>query len=483
MLVSEIDVRAGVGSGWTPAGDGGHPSSDAQSGLASDRSVDQHDKLTGLPHRTLFVRQAQAALSREPDAVAVLLVGVDRFKEINDTLGHRTGDLVLREVASRLSVALSRDAHLARLGGDEFAVLCAGANEDSSALFVANELRCALDLPMTVAGIALNVEASIGIARASGDGADAHELLRRADVALAHAKAQRGGVEVYSQRYDTFDLARLRLLGDLRGALEQGGLILHYQPKIDLATKRIIGVEALLRWEHPERGMLPPLDFIPLIERTALIDPVTRFVIDEALRQVRSWRELGLDLEVAVNLAARNLLDPDLPQAVEGLLRQHAVPPGRLVLEVTESGVMVDAERASEVLAAIRSCGIGVSIDDFGTGHASLAYLARLPATELKIDRSFVSVACEDPRADAIVRASSDLARHFGMTVVAEGIETDAAMEHLIRVGCAVGQGYRISRPLPAQEMTSRLERSIDRTGCASEKEQPLDQASPAEVS
>jgi diguanylate cyclase (GGDEF)-like protein len=453
--VSEVEVDGRIPDGRTPVRDDRVGESHAEPESGSRERVERYDILTGLPRRTLFSAQAEDALRREPDSVAVLVIGVDRFKEINDTLGRRSADSVLREVGSRLSARFSSEALVARLGGDEFAVMCLQA-DDSAALAAASDFRRTMDSPIVVGGLDLNVEVSIGIARPE-EGTDIDELLRRGDVALAHAKAHRGGVEIYSQQYDTFNLTRLALLAEVRGALTQGELVLHYQPKIDLATKRVTGAEALLRWEHPERGIVPPLEFIPVIERTALIDSVTHFVIDEALGQAQSWHELGLDLQVAVNLAARNLLDPELPQSVDRLLRQHDVPASQFVLEITESGVMADPTRAVQVLTELRSIGVGVSIDDFGTGHASLAYLARLPATELKIDRSFVSVACDDHRADAIVRASSDLAHHFGLTVVAEGIEDDATMEHLIRIGCGIGQGYRISRPLPAQEITARL--------------------------
>jgi diguanylate cyclase (GGDEF)-like protein len=456
--VSETEVDAGTRDGRTPVRDDRVGASDVDAESGSSERLERYDNLTGLPRRTLFIAQAEDALRRKPDSVAVLVIGVDRFKEIIDTLGRRSADSVIHEVGSRLSARFSRHALVARLGGDEFAVMCLDA-DDSAALAAANEFRRTMDSPIVVGGLDLNVEASIGIARPD-EGTDIDELLRRADVALAHANAHGGGIEIYAQKHDTFDLARLALLAEVRAALTQGGLVLHYQPKIDLATKRITGVEALLRWEHPDRGIVPPLDFIPVIERTALIDSVTHFVIDQALRQAELWRARGLDLQMAVNLAARNLLDPGLPQTVARLLREHGAPASRLVLEITESGVMADPARAVQVLTELRSLGVGVSIDDFGTGHASLAYLARIPATELKIDRSFVSVACEDHRADAIVRASSDLAHHFGLTVVAEGIEDDATMEHLIRIGCAIGQGYRISRPLPAEDITARLVRS-----------------------
>lgn len=422
---------------------------------STEPHAERYDDVTGLPGRALFVERAAEALRERPGGSTVLVIGVDRFAEINDTLGHHIGDRVLDAIAARLVASLPEDALLARLAGDEYAVLCPGLHDVSTAVEAAGALRARVEAPLVIDAVTLSMEVSVGISTQTDP--DVGELLRRADVALTHAKARQGGIEVYSADHDIFDERRLRLLTDLRAALAHGELVLHYQPKIDLPTKRVTGVEALLRWEHPELGVVPPLDFIPLIERTALIDAVTKHVIELALRQVAAWRELGLRLDMAVNLSARNLLDLGLPDRIERLLQTYAVPASQLIVEVTESGVMVDPERAAGVLADLRERGVGVSIDDFGTGNASLAYLARLPATELKIDRSFVSAALDDPRADAIVRASNDLARHFGLTVVAEGIETDAAMEHLTRVGCAVGQGYRISRPLPAADLTARL--------------------------
>ncbi len=263
--------------------------------------------------------------------------------------------------------------------------------------------------------------------------------------------------EVYSAAHDSFDPARLTLLGQIRPALERDEFVLHYQPKLDLQTGRIAGVEALLRWRHPEHGLLAPLRFIPLVEQTALIGPVTLHVVAKALRQASRWRELGLDVAMAVNLSARNLLDPDLPAQIENLLREQSIPAGELTVEVTESATLSDPDRAVRVLSALKAGGVGVSIDDFGTGNASIEYLARLPADEIKIDRSFVTDLCEDRRAEAIVHSTIDLARHLELNVVAEGIETEAVLDHLAGLGCGTGQGYFISPPLPADEITARL--------------------------
>ncbi len=318
-------------------------------------------------------------------------------------------------------------------------------------------MQSSLELPIAHDAVALNIDASIGIAVMREHAEDLDTLLQRADVALARAKSHHSRVEVYSPAHDDFDPGRLLLLGQVRRALERGEFVLHYQPKIDLETKRISGVEALLRWRHPELGLLAPLKFIPLIEQTALIRPVTLHVIAEALAQASRWRKQGLRLGISINLSARNLLDVELPGQVEKLLQEHGVPADQLTVEVTESATLADPERAVRVLSALQACGVAVSIDDFGTGNASIDYLARLPANELKIDKSFITGICEDKRAEAIVHSTIDLARHLGLKVVAEGIETEAVADRLAALGCDTGQGYVISRPLPADQLTEQL--------------------------
>jgi diguanylate cyclase (GGDEF)-like protein len=427
----------------------------------------RYDKLTGLPNRTLFIEEAARRLGGERSdhaGGAVLLVALDRFKEINDTLGHVTGDRVLREVATRLRSELDSETLLARVGGDEYAILCMRASDVSIATSTAATVHAVLEAPIMLDGVALNVEASIGIAVAETRSSDLDTLLRRADVALARAKAHRSGLEVYAAEYDSFDAARLKLLGEVRPALQRGDFVLHYQPKMDLETRRVIGVEALLRWRHHEHGMLAPMEFIPLIEQTSLVTPVTLYVIDRALRQTAAWRKLGFKLGISVNLSARNLLDSELPNQIEALLETHGVASEQLVVEVTESAAMADPDSAAGVLAALRAKGVGVSIDDFGTGNASLAYLAKLPASEIKIDRSFITNLSRDPRAQAIVRSTIELARNLQLNVVAEGIESEPILEQLIEWGCPMGQGFLvmgqgffISRPLPAEEIVGWL--------------------------
>jgi diguanylate cyclase (GGDEF)-like protein len=429
--------------------------------------LSRYDKLTGLPNRTLFIEKASRTLdARASDdaSAAVLLIALDRFKEINDTLGHTTGDRVLREVADRLGSELGQETLVARVGGDEYAVLHTRAGDVEAAIATANAIHATLEAPMTLDGVALNIEASIGIAVAEERRRDLNTLLRRADVALARAKSHRSGVEVYSSEYDSFDAARLRLLGEVRPALKRGEFVLHYQPKMDLETRQVVGVEALLRWNHHEHGMLAPMEFIPLIEQTSLVTPVTLYVIDRALWQTAQWRKLGVEMGISVNLSARNLLDSELPDQIEELLAKYGVASSQLVVEVTESAAMADPDSAAGVLASLREKGIGVSIDDFGTGNASLAYLAKLPASEIKIDRSFIASVADDPRAQAIVRSTIELARNLQLNVVAEGIETEEVLDKLIDWGCPMGQGFLvmgqgffISRPLPAEQLAGWL--------------------------
>ncbi len=420
----------------------------------------RYDQLTGLANRTLFIEgivDAVRSSNHRPDTVGVLLIDLDRFTEINNTLGTANGDLVLCEVARRLQGSVRDDALVARLAGDGYAVLVHGTQGVPDALSAAAAIQASFESAIALDDVEVRVEASIGIA-VIGEHADApNVLLARADAALAHARAHHSGIEVYSPECDHFDATRLKLLTEVGGALERREFVLQYQPQIELASGRITGVEALVRWHHPEHGVLAPAEFIPSIEQTALIRPLTLALIDQALSQLVTWRSLGIDIKMSVNLSARNLLDTELPQRVAEILDRHRLPPDRLIVEVTESAAMADPHRAVAVLTALRATGVGVSVDDFGTGNASIEYVAKLPATEIKIDRSFITDIVEDPRADAIVRSTIDLARNLGLTVVAEGIETEAVLTHLIGLGCDTGQGYLISRPQPADALTASL--------------------------
>ena len=418
-----------------------------------------HDSLTDLPNRTLFhdrVHQALSSARREHVPAAVMIMDLDRFKEVNDTLGHASGDELLKQVGLRLRDSLRESDTVARLGGDEFGILLPKVLDAETAVAVARKLRTTLEEPLTIHGLALQMEASIGIALFPDHGSDVQGLLQRADVAMYVAKEQ-SGCEVYTRERDEYSPDRLTLLTELRRAIDRGQLGLHYQPKADLRTGEIHGVEALVRWNHPERGMIPPDEFIPPAQKTGVIAPLTMFVLDEALRQCRTWALQGLELCVAVNLSTRNLLDVHLPDTVGQLLTRWEVPPRLLELEITESTILADPVRAMQILSRLDKMGVRLAIDDFGTGYSSLAYLKRLPVDELKIDKSFI-LGMEESENDAvIVRSTIDLGRNLGLRVVAEGVETQAAWNHLVALGCDVAQGYFLSRPAPAEQLTEWL--------------------------
>jgi diguanylate cyclase (GGDEF)-like protein len=419
-----------------------------------------HDALTDLPNRTLFhdrVGQALSVARREHVPAAVMIMDLDRFKEVNDTLGHASGDDLLKQAGVRLRDALRESDTVARLGGDEFGVLLPRVADSAAALSVARNLRSALEEPFTIHGLALQMEASVGIALFPEHGDDVHSLLQRADVAMYEAKEQPGGCEIYARERDEYSPDRLTLLTELRRGIEQGELVLHYQPKADLRTGEVHGAEALVRWNHPARGLVQPDEFIPLAQKTGVIVPLTSFVLDEALRQCRLWQLEGLDLCVSVNLSARSLLDVHLPDTVGDLLRRWEVSPSRLELEITESTILADPIRAMHVLSRLSEMGVRLAIDDFGTGYSSLAYLKRLPVDEIKIDKSFVLGMGEDENDAVIVRSTIDLGRNLGLRVVAEGVETHAAWRRLLSLGCDVAQGCYLSHPVPAAEFAAWL--------------------------
>jgi diguanylate cyclase (GGDEF)-like protein len=419
-----------------------------------------HDALTGLPNRVLFRTRTEQAIhvaARNRAGLAVMLLDLDRFKEINDTLGHHYGDEVLRQVGERLSGTLGEDDTVARLGGDEFAILLRSVESPMAGAAVAAAVRLAIGQAFDVAGVRLELGASVGIASFPEHGQDVDVLMQRADVAMYQAKEGRTGVERYAPELDGNSVHRLTLASDLRGALERGEFVLHYQPKVDLRTERVMGAEVLLRWAHPTHGWLAPDDFVPLAEHTGVIVPLTGYVLENALRQVGGWRSAGIDLSVAVNLSARTLVERELPDQIEAMCRQWGVPTDRLVLEITESMVVADPTRTLAVLARLHELGVEISVDDFGTGYSSMEYLKRLPVKEVKIDRSFVTPMADDARDAAIVRCTIDLARSLGLRVVAEGVETTDVHERLAAMGCDQGQGFAISRALPAPQFTAWL--------------------------
>ena len=419
-----------------------------------------HDDLTDLPNRALLyerVEDALAAAERSGEPAALLLVDLDRFKEVNDTLGHDTGDRLLEEVAARLQGVVRRGDTLARLGGDEFAVLLRGLPDRGMAAELAGRLQEAIARPFMLDEVVAVLDASIGIAHCPEHGTDVHTLVQRADVAMYDAKRSRTSIETYSSDRDPYSAERLKLLGELRAAIGAGELVLHYQPKVDVASQRVVGVEALVRWQHPEHGLLGPAEFVPLAERTGAIGDLTRWVLDTALAQAAAWRAAGMDLTMAVNLAAPNIADATLPDAVAALLERHGVPGERLECEISEHTVMADPRRAMAILERLRGLGVKLSLDDFGTGHSSLSYLKRLPLDEVKIDRSFVMGMTEDDNDAAIVRTTIDLARNLGLEVVAEGVESETIMRNLSELSCDIAQGFYLSRPLPAAELDGWL--------------------------
>ncbi|MGZ4275530.1 MAG: putative bifunctional diguanylate cyclase/phosphodiesterase [Solirubrobacteraceae bacterium] len=414
-----------------------------------------HDALTGLPNRTLFHTRTELAVqaaARHGETVVVMLLDLDRFKEINDTLGHHYGDEVLRQVGMRLSGLVRGADIVARLGGDEFAVLLPSVTSPTAGAELAERVRLAIAQPFDAAGVRLEVGTSVGIASYPDDGRDVDTLMQRADVAMYQAKEGKTGVERYEAALDGNSLRRLSLAGDLRAALEHDEFVLHFQPKVCLRTGRTLGAEVLLRWVHPEHGSVSPAEFIPLAENTGLIVPLTLHVLDHALAQAGRWRAAGLEIDIAVNLSARTLIARDLPERVAVLCRRHGVPTRSLVLEVTESMVVADPARALPILAHLHALGVELSIDDFGTGYSSMEYLKLLPVSEVKIDRSFVTSMAHDARDAAIVACTVQLARSLGLRVVAEGVETLEVSRRLAALGCDLAQGYSFSRALPAAE-------------------------------
>jgi diguanylate cyclase (GGDEF)-like protein len=418
-----------------------------------------HDALTNLPNRVALHERGAGALAharRHGSLAALLLIDLDRFKEVNDTMGHEQGDRLLVEVSRRLRDALRRDDVLARLGGDEFAVLAVLPHRGALGE-VATRLHAALARPFDLGGVGVELGGSIGIALQPDHGDDISALLRRADVAMYQAKESGTQIETYDATSDPYSAERLQLLGDLRRAIDHDELVLHFQPKVALGSGAVIGVEALVRWEHPERGLLEPSAFLGLAERTGLITDVTRWVIDAAVGQCAAWRAEGTDLSVAINLAAANIVDTTLPARIAEALERWDVPRDRLQCEISEDTVMGDPRRATDVLERLRAQGIRLSLDDFGTGHSSLSYLKRLPLDEVKIDRSFVSGMAVEASDAAIVRSTIDLARHLGLDVVAEGVESEEVLEVLQSLDCDIAQGFLLSRPLPAAELNGWL--------------------------
>jgi len=423
---------------------------------ADAQHLAMHDSLTGLPNRALFRDRGELALAaaaRNRVAGAVMLLDLDRFKEVNDTLGHDQGDALLRDVAARLKAALRSSDTVARLGGDEFTILLPDVADRESAMAVAAKVANTLQQPFLVGGVTLDLEVSIGVAMFPEQGEDIDTLVSRADIAMFVSKRDHSSCTAYAPELDGNAPRALSLLGELRRALDNGDLLLNYQPKAEIATGEVYGVEALVRWQHPSLGLIPPADFVPLAERTGLIHRLTEFVLSEALRQCRQWLDSGLELPVAVNISARNLLDGEFPALVVTLLRKWRIPARMLQLEITENSMMGDPERARACLLTLRELQVRLSIDDFGTGYSSLAYLKDLPVSELKIDRSFVLNLRAHPANRMIVNSVISLGQNLGLRVVAEGVEDRDAWRELSKLGCDFAQGYYLARPMAGQDI------------------------------
>jgi diguanylate cyclase (GGDEF)-like protein len=410
-----------------------------------------HDHLTGLPNRLLFQRtlaQAIAVAEVQGGKIGVLLMDLDHFKEINDALGHHFGDRLLAAVGPRLAETLGEGDLMARLGGDEFGVLLPDLPDDETAWVVAGRLIEGLRRPISVDELDLDVSGSVGIALYPAHAKDPDTLLRHADVAMYSAKETGAGFEVYDEVIDRYKPELVRLVTQIRPAIDDGQFRMFLQPKIRLSDGRVAGAEALIRWEHPTLGRLLPADFIPTVEKTVLLQPLTLWAIEDVVRTLRSWSDYGVRLPVAVNLSPRTLLDQDLPDVVGGLLERFGVPASLLRLELTESFLVADSGRSDAVLSRLARLGVGLSIDDFGTGFSSLSYLKRLPIEEIKIDRSFVSQMLDRVEDFTIVRATVELGRNLGLRVVAEGVQDRETFDRLGDFGCDEAQGYYISRPL-----------------------------------
>ena len=412
-----------------------------------------HDALTGLPNRLLFADRAAQVLAlarREGNVPVVLMLDLDRFKEVNDNLGHLQGDLLLQQVAGRLSGLLRESETVARFGGDEFAVLLSDGGSGAGA-DVAARIGHALEEPFRLGDTSVSIEVSIGIteAAAAGEGSTLEELLRQADIAMYKAKADRSGFAHFASCNDDGTLDRLTMIGELRHAIDCEELVLHYQPKIAVDSGQLIGVEALVRWEHPTRGLLPPGDFISLAEESTLIRRLTTLVLDMALRFCRTSLDQGLRLPVAVNVSARSLFDPDFPAMVLDRLTRAGVPAELLVIEITEGTVMAYPNVAVQILHKLRDMGVRLSVDDYGTGYSSLSYLKKLPVDELKIDQGFIAKLTSDPDDAVIVASAMRLGHDLGLSVVAEGVEDEATLVALEALGVDIAQGFHLGRPMP----------------------------------
>ncbi len=419
------------------------------------RYLAEYDPLTNLPNRNYFHEQLQQAIQaarKESSGFAVLVLGLDRFREINHTLGGQNGDSLLREVARRFAIATHNCATIGRLGGTEFAAIFPHVKENTLEVIATNLLRM-LEAPCFAQEIPIDLSATLGAACYPQDGQEANFLIQRAHIALDRARQLGRDFALYAPADDPYGQQKLAYLGGLRQAIEQNQLLLHYQPKVDLESKRTYGVEALVRWNHPQIGLVQPHQFIYVAERTGLIHALTQWVLRTALDQCRDWRREGLDMPVAVNLSPRNFYDHHLPESIGRLLEERDLPPHSLELEITESVIMADAVHVSEALHKLWQMGVRAYIDDFGTGYSSLGYLKKLPVAGIKIDKGFVSQMILDDNDAVIVRSTIELGHNLGLKVVAEGVESAEICDRLATLRCDAAQGFSMCRPKPAAEL------------------------------
>ncbi len=419
----------------------------------------QHDSLTGLPNREHMQGIIEGEISRNQHHLkpfSLILLDLDQFKEINDTLGHDAGDAILIETASRLKRCTPLSGVVARLGGDEFALLVCG-DDAQHTLKIADTLSRVLQQPFMEGEQALHIRASVGIAMCPDHGTSFTALLRRADIAMYEAKRRLSDYIIYDSEIDKHSLRKLTMSTELREALERNELVIYFQPKLDIVSNVISSAEVLVRWQHPRMGLVPPDEFIPLAEQTGLIDSLTLIVLRSALRQCQAWRAAGTPVKLAVNLSAWNLQNDALPERISALLNEFELPPSSLELEITESAIFSDLAHASEILDRIYATGVQLAIDDFGTGYSSLSHLKKLPVSYIKIDKSFVMDMDNNENDAAIVRASIDLAKNLGLKVIAEGIEHKQTLEELTKLKCDMAQGHFISRPLSADHFEKRF--------------------------
>ena len=416
-----------------------------------------HDALTKLPNRKLLFEYIEDRLTNNKSGMpfSLLLLDLDRFKEINDSLGHKCGDLLLIELSNRLMGVLSGNELVGRLGGDEFAIISDDADTIEKAKNIAAKVRAVIQEHFELEGMRLLIGASVGIAMYPKHGSDSNVLMRRADVAMYHAKKSGAGYSVYEESYDVNSPQRLALISGFSKAIEENELVLHYQPKINVTDRRVMGVEALVRWENPEHGLLQPDSFIPIVELGDSIIKLTYWVINQALLDYKTWEDQGVDIEISINISTLNIQDDEFVNSINKLLLEHRVNPEKIRLEITESVIMADTKRAIKTISALDFMGIGISIDDFGTGYSSLSYLKEIPVDELKIDKSFVMNMETDENDAVIVRSTIDLAHNLGLKVTAEGVESGGSLELLKILGCDRAQGFHVCHPIPAERIVT----------------------------